>query len=223
MQAGVVGNLDTNRTQMSALVTSSQSATGALAGNAGRQSARRPAGPATRRSHRNRRGPRTGAEPRSRPAHRRAGPGQGAAPPLPDTWRRLPAHHRSDVPLMMPHLTSRTAPADRRRRLRRARRRAAIDPEPARRRRGHPLRRSGMAKRTRLSTNSRAAERSHPDEAAALETCRRVWAENRRQFFGSTKSPQLPAAPAPECARCASEEPGPSPAARSRTSGERGR
>ena len=31
MQAGVVGNLDTNRTQMSALVTSSQSATGGLA------------------------------------------------------------------------------------------------------------------------------------------------------------------------------------------------
>jgi type IV secretion system protein TrbJ len=30
IQAGVVGNLDTNRTQMSALVTSSQSATGAL-------------------------------------------------------------------------------------------------------------------------------------------------------------------------------------------------
>ncbi len=30
MQAGVVGNLDTNRTQMSNLVTSSQSATGAL-------------------------------------------------------------------------------------------------------------------------------------------------------------------------------------------------
>ena len=30
MQAGVVANLDTNRTQMSALVTSSQSATGAL-------------------------------------------------------------------------------------------------------------------------------------------------------------------------------------------------
>ena len=31
MQAGVVVNLDTNRTQMSALVTSSQSATGGLA------------------------------------------------------------------------------------------------------------------------------------------------------------------------------------------------
>jgi len=30
VQAGVVGNLDTNRTQMSALVTSSQAATGGL-------------------------------------------------------------------------------------------------------------------------------------------------------------------------------------------------
>ena len=38
MQAGVVANLDTNRTQMSALVTSSQSATGALqAAQAGNQ------------------------------------------------------------------------------------------------------------------------------------------------------------------------------------------
>jgi type IV secretion system protein TrbJ len=38
IQAGVVGNLDTNRTQMSALVTSSQSATGALqAAQAGNQ------------------------------------------------------------------------------------------------------------------------------------------------------------------------------------------
>ena len=38
VQAGVVGNIDTNRTQMSALVTSSQSATGALqAAQAGNQ------------------------------------------------------------------------------------------------------------------------------------------------------------------------------------------
>jgi conjugative transfer region protein TrbK len=28
------------------------------------------------------------------------------------------------------------------------------------------------------------------DEAAALETCRRVWAENRRQFFGAGRPPQ---------------------------------
>jgi len=39
VQAGV-SHLDTNRTQMSALVTSSQSATGAAAGNPGWQSAR---------------------------------------------------------------------------------------------------------------------------------------------------------------------------------------
>jgi conjugative transfer region protein TrbK len=30
------------------------------------------------------------------------------------------------------------------------------------------------------------------DETAALESCRRVWAENRRQFFGSATSPQSP-------------------------------
>jgi conjugative transfer region protein TrbK len=33
------------------------------------------------------------------------------------------------------------------------------------------------------------------DETAALETCRRTWTENRRQFFGSATSPQSPADP----------------------------
>jgi conjugative transfer region protein TrbK len=33
------------------------------------------------------------------------------------------------------------------------------------------------------------------DETAALEACRRTWAENRRQFFGSATSPQSPADP----------------------------
>jgi conjugative transfer region protein TrbK len=33
------------------------------------------------------------------------------------------------------------------------------------------------------------------DETAALETCRRAWAENRRQFFGSARPPQSPIAP----------------------------
>jgi conjugative transfer region protein TrbK len=33
------------------------------------------------------------------------------------------------------------------------------------------------------------------DETAALETCRRAWAENRRQFFGATRPPQSPIAP----------------------------
>lgn len=36
-----------------------------------------------------------------------------------------------------------------------------------------------------------------PDDAAALEACRRTWAENRQHFFASTKSPQPPAAPVP--------------------------
>ena len=29
-----------------------------------------------------------------------------------------------------------------------------------------------------------------PDDASALEACRRIWAENRQHFFVSTKSPQ---------------------------------
>jgi conjugative transfer region protein TrbK len=29
-----------------------------------------------------------------------------------------------------------------------------------------------------------------PDETAALETCRRAWAENRRQFFGPARPPK---------------------------------
>jgi conjugative transfer region protein TrbK len=37
-----------------------------------------------------------------------------------------------------------------------------------------------------------------PDDALVLEACRRLWAENRQHFFVSTKSPQLPAAPAPD-------------------------
>ena len=35
-----------------------------------------------------------------------------------------------------------------------------------------------------------------PDDTAGLDACRRQWAENRRHFFVSTESPQLPAPPA---------------------------
>ena len=33
------------------------------------------------------------------------------------------------------------------------------------------------------------------DETGELETCRRAWAENRRQFFGSARPPQSPTDP----------------------------
>jgi conjugative transfer region protein TrbK len=36
-----------------------------------------------------------------------------------------------------------------------------------------------------------------PDDTAGLDDCRRIWAENRQHFFVSTRSPQLPAPPAP--------------------------
>jgi conjugative transfer region protein TrbK len=32
-----------------------------------------------------------------------------------------------------------------------------------------------------------------PDDTAGLDACRRIWAENRRHFFVSTESRQLPA------------------------------
>jgi len=35
------------------------------------------------------------------------------------------------------------------------------------------------------------------DDAPVLETCRRLWAENRRHFFVSTKAPNLSDLPAP--------------------------
>jgi len=35
------------------------------------------------------------------------------------------------------------------------------------------------------------------DDAVVLESCRRIWAENRQHFFATTKSSQLPAVPAP--------------------------
>jgi conjugative transfer region protein TrbK len=36
-----------------------------------------------------------------------------------------------------------------------------------------------------------------PDDSGLLESCRHIWADNRLHFFQSTKSPPLPAVPAP--------------------------
>jgi len=38
------------------------------------------------------------------------------------------------------------------------------------------------------------------DQTASLESCRRVWAENRRQFFGPTKTPPPSIEPTPTTA-----------------------
>lgn len=38
------------------------------------------------------------------------------------------------------------------------------------------------------------------DSTASLQNCRRVWAENRRQFFGSPKTTPSPAGPDPTAA-----------------------
>jgi conjugative transfer region protein TrbK len=38
------------------------------------------------------------------------------------------------------------------------------------------------------------------DQTAALEICRRIWAENRRQFFRPTRTPPVPAGPIPSAA-----------------------
>ncbi len=39
-----------------------------------------------------------------------------------------------------------------------------------------------------------------PEQTASLENCRRVWAENRRQFFKPTKAPPAAAEPIPTAA-----------------------
>jgi hypothetical protein len=97
VQAGVVGNIDTNRTQMSALVSQSQGATGALAGDAGRQSAPRAAIAAALRSDALISPPTAapGADRGRTRRRRRTGP--RAAPPLPDAGLGLPARQRPDV------------------------------------------------------------------------------------------------------------------------------
>ena len=88
VQAGVVGNLDTNRTQMSALVSSSQSATGALqAAQAGNQilalQAQQLADLTAAVAAQGR-----AQSLQARPASRRPGSGEGAASAVPDARRR---------------------------------------------------------------------------------------------------------------------------------------
>ena len=100
VQAGVVQNLDNARVQINALVSSSQSASGALqAAQSGNQLIG-PRGPAARRRHRGHR--RDGPRPKPGRGAQGRGPGAGAAADhqLPQLRRRLSARLRADVPLM---------------------------------------------------------------------------------------------------------------------------
>jgi len=47
-----------------------------------------------------------------------------------------------------------------------------------------------------------------PDDTAGLDACCRIWAENRRHFFVSTRSPQLPAPPTPNASPVLLKTPG---------------
>ena len=196
MQAGVVANLDTNRTQMSALVTSSQSATGALqATQAGNQLAALQAQQladltaavaAQGRAQSLEAAQRTSAQDQGREQLRRfLTPGS-----------RLPTHDRSDVPLMSTHLTSQqflrvaavvfvmlaaVVAVIQSRRSEDAAVLAPLEPGEA----------------DALVSELARCRTVTPDDAAVLEACRRIWAENRQHFFVSTKSPQLPDPPAP--------------------------
>ena len=100
VQATVVGNLDTNRTQMSALVTASQGATGALqASQAGNQLLALQAQQLADLTAA------VAAQGRAQnlevcSTNRRSGSGQGTASALSDPRPRLSIHNSADVPLM---------------------------------------------------------------------------------------------------------------------------
>ena len=210
VQAGVVGNLDTNRTQMSALVTSSQGATGALQATQAGNQLSRPAGPATRRSHGNGRSARTRSEPGSRAADVSTGPGQGAASSFPDAGCQAtsPRQFRCSTDEALSHTSA--VHAGRCNRACRVGRRRSRDPEPTRRGGGRLHAVWDVARRMPLSANSRAAGRSHQMMPLLLESCRHsgltiVGTSSCRQ-----KSPQLPAAFGPKCASlCPSKGPEP--------------
>ena len=83
VQAGAVGNLDTTRTETDALVSSSQSAVGALQATSSWQPIGRTADQTARRSDCGHCGAITGAKPRRRSHHLQSGASTRAAQPLP--------------------------------------------------------------------------------------------------------------------------------------------
>ena len=107
VQAGIVANLDTNRTQMSRRLVRHRA-------NQPRGHCRRPKPAISLQHSRPSNLPSLTAavaaqgraqRPGGSPTHVRPGSGQGAAPPLPDAWCWLPIHDRSDVSLMNTYVT----------------------------------------------------------------------------------------------------------------------
>jgi conjugative transfer region protein TrbK len=201
VQAGVVGNIDTNRTQMSALVGASQSATGALqATQAGNQllalQAQQLADLTALVAANGR------AQALNRPSGRRRRTGPRTAPPLPDAGHRLPARQRADVPRAT---EARHGRQDARAHLGASFVAVAItataiemtrkdDPQAPRRRRAVQ---TGSA-RAELARCS--AGRGRPRDPS----CLRAWAENRAAS-SVRRPPPAPAGPrARRARRCAS-------------------
>ena len=100
VQAGAVQNLDTTRTQITALVSNQPVRNRRPAGIAIRQPAGRLADKSAGRFDLGTRGDRPRAEPRRRPHGREPGAGAGTAVAVPQLWAGLPALECPDVPLM---------------------------------------------------------------------------------------------------------------------------
>ena len=196
VQATVVGNLDTHRKEMSALVSSSQGATGALqASQAGNQllglQAQQLAdldGSSCRAG--------TGAKSRNCPAYRRAGPGQGAASSLSRTRSWLSAFDSSDVSPMsgrgglkrvMLVTTAAAVPI-----LVVAACTIQLRGDSD----GPPARSSASRATSPLGGELERCRKVTSEQVAELQECRLIWAENRRRFLGSKKTPGVTSADA---------------------------
>ena len=187
-QATVVGNIDTNRTQMSALVTSSQGATGALqASQAGNQLLALAAQQLADLTARRRRAW-TRTKPGVRAACRGPGPKQGAIAPVHDARRQainpqpcrcftdeyaeIQSHSRCQRPCRLSHSSPRPAPF---RFGVTKRRRRSLEP--------------GSTSSDPLAAKLAECRSVTYEQKDALTECRKAWAEKRRQFLGQDALP----------------------------------
>ena len=192
VQATVVGNLDTNRTQIVGSDQFEPVRDGGAAGSSGRQSAPCSAGAAARRPDRSDCCAGAGAKSRNRPARRRPGSGKRTASSLSHSRPRLPTLKRADVSPMsgfsgfkrllfaatvavVPTMVVAACAIQLR---------GNDDPAPA-----------GSSVTQAHDPVAAELERCRTvisEQAADIWECRRVWAENRRRFLGHRKAPAAP-------------------------------